>query len=68
MPRIIKEPGRLPFLGPSPCPSENTLVELLEGQLSPSERERMEQHLDDCPDCRRVVAESVRVLTPRREC
>jgi hypothetical protein len=39
------------------CLDENTVVELIQGLLSPAARARIEQHLDACAECRRLVAE-----------
>ncbi len=38
-----------------PCPSDATLVELVEGVLDESGVSAASRHLDSCPSCRRVV-------------
>ncbi|WP_158501887.1 tetratricopeptide repeat protein [Vitiosangium sp. GDMCC 1.1324] len=38
------------------CLEENTLAALGEGRLTPSEREAAVRHIDDCEDCRRLLA------------
>ena len=37
---------------------EGTLHELIDGSLPPPERERVEQHVERCPDCRRRLEEA----------
>ena len=37
---------------------EGTLHELIDGSLPPTERERVEQHVERCPDCRRRLEEA----------
>src|SRR5580693_1667081 len=39
------------------CPSDAALVELVEGSLDEPAVSAIEEHLDRCPTCRRVVAE-----------
>src|SRR5687768_7437305 len=46
--------------GPPSCPDPGTLAGYLDGQLFAEERERVEEHLSGCPDCCRVLAETVR--------
>ena len=43
------------------CPDENQLLLSIQGLLSPPERNRLEQHIDQCEECRRVVAQLIRV-------
>jgi serine/threonine protein kinase len=38
------------------CPDINEITAFLEGQLPADEAERIEHHLDACPDCRQMVA------------
>jgi eukaryotic-like serine/threonine-protein kinase len=40
----------------SPCLDEDTLLAVVEARLGPDERKLAERHLDDCADCRMVVA------------
>ncbi len=40
-----------------PCPSEETFVELLQGELGPEEKEALDAHLDTCADCARLMAD-----------
>ena len=46
--------------GSPSCPDPGTLAGYLDGQLFAEERERVEEHLSGCPDCCRVLAETVR--------
>lgn len=39
------------------CPDENTLLDLMQGNLQAEERERVLSHLDTCADCRAVVGD-----------
>src|SRR6266852_9748793 len=45
----------------STCPDENELLLWIQGLLSPQERNQLEQHIDQCEECRRVVAQLIRV-------
>ncbi|MFZ5442107.1 MAG: protein kinase domain-containing protein [Myxococcota bacterium] len=47
----------------TPCLDENTLLELTEGLLAAELRPSVEQHLDSCESCRRLVAELARAET-----
>jgi anti-sigma factor RsiW len=38
------------------CPTDNDYALLLDGQFGPDEREALEQHIDQCADCRALVA------------
>jgi len=38
------------------CPSENTVVELLEAELAPDRRALLGEHVDRCESCRALVA------------
>lgn len=38
------------------CPDANQLNAFLEGHLPESEAARIEEHIDACPDCRRMIA------------
>jgi anti-sigma factor RsiW len=38
------------------------LSEFLDAELSPAERERLEEHVGVCPQCRRVLATLMRTL------
>src|SRR5438552_1628166 len=38
-------------MDPMECPTEETLDALLVGGLTPEERERVQRHVDGCPDC-----------------
>src|SRR3954462_7465436 len=40
----------------SSCPSENELLECVEGRLAPERRTALDQHLDQCDACRQTVA------------
>jgi len=40
------------------CASEETLLEFIEGRLSPEAFEGVEQHLSQCEACRELVAEA----------
>jgi len=50
---------------PARCPDDNTLGLLIAGELSGSERARVERHLGGCPACAQLIAEHARA-TPRR--
>ena len=50
---------------PVSCPDPGTLAGYLDGQLFAEERERVEEHLSGCPDCCRVLAETVRFQAGR---
>ncbi len=45
------------------CASTNTIAALLAGAADPAAAERLEVHLDQCPECRRLVAELGRGLS-----
>jgi hypothetical protein len=45
------------------CASTNTIAALLAGAADPTAAERFEVHLDQCPTCRRLVAELGRGLS-----
>jgi tRNA A-37 threonylcarbamoyl transferase component Bud32 len=38
------------------CPNPNDLAAFLEGLLEPEQAERLERHLDECSECRQIVA------------
>ncbi len=46
------------------CPSENDYARMLDGVVSASQRRQLEEHIDDCADCRRLLAELGRVYSP----
>ncbi len=46
------------------CLDENTVVELVEARLSGTRRRGAEDHLDDCPHCRQLVAHTAQALLP----
>ncbi len=41
---------------PMSCPNPNDLAAFLEGLLEPEHAERLEQHLDQCSECRQIIA------------
>jgi predicted Ser/Thr protein kinase len=45
----------------STCPDENQLLLWVQGLHSPQERNQLEQHIDQCEECRRVAAQLIRV-------
>jgi serine/threonine protein kinase len=48
------------------CPDDNTLGQLVAGELADGERAVVERHLGSCPACAQLIAEYARA-TPRRE-
>jgi tRNA A-37 threonylcarbamoyl transferase component Bud32 len=38
------------------CPNPNDLAAFLEGHLEPEQAERLEHHLDECSECRQIIA------------
>ncbi len=48
--------------GPDDCLSNDELTSLLEGLEPGDERDRFMAHLDRCPECRMVLAESAQQL------
>src|SRR5262249_23212946 len=46
------------------CASEETLLEFIEGRLSPEAFEGVEQHLSQCEACRELVAVATSVVPP----
>ena len=44
------------------CPDAETLAAYLDGTLEPAEREGVETHAAGCPDCRAILADTVRFL------
>jgi tetratricopeptide (TPR) repeat protein len=46
---------------PSPCLDESTFMDLLMGTLPPERAARVDEHLDSCVSCRRMVADALRV-------
>lgn len=48
--------------GPDDCLTNDELTSLLEGREPGDERDRFMGHLDQCPDCRMVLAESAQHL------
>jgi tetratricopeptide (TPR) repeat protein len=47
-----------------PCLDESTFMKLMLGDLAPERAAEVERHLDECPSCRRLVAEALRARTP----
>ncbi|HEY3358292.1 MAG TPA: protein kinase, partial [Polyangia bacterium] len=45
-----------------PCLSENTVQRFVEGQLADEAAAAVEQHVDECPECRGVLADLGRAL------
>jgi hypothetical protein len=45
----------------SPCLDENTIIEFIQGMLSPAARARIEEHVDGCRDCRLLLGEVARM-------
>lgn len=41
------------------CPDDETFAEYLEGGLPPEHRDRFEEHLDACQDCRDAFTNAV---------
>lgn len=49
------------------CPSDIELAELLQGLVADERREAIEDHLDECEDCRQLVVALVdTIAAPRR--
>jgi eukaryotic-like serine/threonine-protein kinase len=48
------------------CPDENLLVMLAEGVLEGPERQRIDRHLDGCPECSQLVVHLARLAAPGR--
>src|SRR3982751_3987229 len=48
----------------SRCVDDETLFAFARGQLAETELQRVEAHLQDCADCRAVLAEAARSLEP----
>ncbi|MBI5549024.1 MAG: protein kinase, partial [Deltaproteobacteria bacterium] len=46
------------------CPGADSLAQFVEGALSVAEIERLEEHLDTCPGCARLVEELLQHSTP----
>ena len=53
--------------GPDDCLTSDELTSLLEGREPGDERDRFTAHLDRCPDCRMVLAESAQHLEAVRD-
>ena len=53
--------------GPDDCLTNDELTSLLEGREPGDERDRFMAHLDRCPDCRMVLAESAQHLETERD-
>ena len=51
---------------PSACPSADALTRFVEDALSPDERLAIENHLDECDDCRSTVAMLARAASAER--
>ena len=55
-------PFRTREIGPMPsrdgCLTETELIRLIEGEVRLEQRDRWVAHLDSCPECRMVMAES----------
>jgi len=47
------------------CPNETTVTLFTDAALDPSSRASIAAHLDECPSCRRLVAELVRARGSR---
>lgn len=45
---------------PVECPTPHLIALFLGGGVSEQERERVERHIDDCDDCRKLIASIVR--------
>lgn len=43
------------------CPSEITLIDYLEGKLSPGEKKKIDAHVCDCRDCLEALAQVQRM-------
>ena len=39
------------------CLDENSVIEFIQGLLSPEEAARIEEHVDSCPACRELMGE-----------
>ncbi|MEL6179376.1 MAG: protein kinase [Myxococcota bacterium] len=48
----------------SACPEETEMLQLIEGQLDPAHRERLEAHIDTCAACAEWLAAMAAVLAP----
>jgi serine/threonine protein kinase len=48
------------------CPDDNTLGQLVAGELSDAEREVVENHLGGCAPCAQLIAEYAHATTPRK--
>ena len=53
--------------GPDDCLTNDELTSLLGGREPVDERDRFMAHLDRCPDCRMVLAESAQHLETDRD-
>src|SRR5436190_23214547 len=51
---------------PSVCPSADALTRFVEDVLTPDERLAIENHLDECDDCRSTVAMLARAASAER--
>jgi len=51
--------------GPARCPDDNTLGQLIAGELADDERAAVERHLGGCPACAELIAEYARA-SPQR--
>jgi serine/threonine protein kinase len=54
--------GRPGPQGGTVCPDENTLAAMIQGFLEPEQLQELEAHLDGCPACLQVVADTAPML------
>ncbi|RKH28110.1 serine/threonine protein kinase, partial [Corallococcus sicarius] len=52
---------------PAACLDEPTFMDLLLGTLPPARAAVVDEHLDTCPSCRRMVSEALKVQPPSTE-
>jgi hypothetical protein len=46
------------------CPDENLVIDFIQGLLPPESTCRVEEHVDRCSQCRRLLAELARWTAP----
>ena len=46
------------------CPDEHLILDWLEGALAPAESSALDDHLDRCPLCLRLISELGRAMAP----
>lgn len=51
-------------MSPPPCLDESTFMDLLMGTLPPERATQVDEHLDACVSCRRMVSEALKVHAP----